>query len=71
MAELSDNIHVIECLIDIIELDYVLMRDLFHNIDFRLYVFDVIGIGEDLLVDDLYCNRLRGLDLFAKVNVGV
>ena len=34
------------------------MADLLHNVDLRLDIFDVIGIGEYLFVDDLDRNRL-------------
>lgn len=55
LAKLSNNVHVICSLIDVIQFDYILMANFLHYVYLRLDVFDIIGIGEYLLVYDLYC----------------
>lgn len=59
LAELSNNVHVISSLVDIVEPDDVLVVDLLHDIYLGLDVFDVVGIGEDLFVNHFDCHWLR------------
>jgi len=41
------------------------MGDHFHDIDFRLYVFEIVGIQEYFFINDFYGNRLPSLYLFS------
>ena len=58
LAELSNDIHIVSSLVDIVEPNDVLVADLLHYVDLRLNVFDVVGIREYFLVDDLDCHWL-------------
>jgi hypothetical protein len=52
LAELSDDIHVVGCLVYVVEFDDVFMAYFFHDIYFGLNVLDIVGVGKDFLVDD-------------------
>ena len=44
LAVLGDDVHIIRCLIDIMQLYDVLMAYHLHDIDLRLYVFQIVSI---------------------------
>lgn len=44
LAELRNDVHVIRCLVDIVQLDYIFVADHLHDIDFRLNVFQIVSI---------------------------
>lgn len=58
LAELSDDIHVVGGLVDIVQLDNVVVTDHLHDVDFGLDVLEVVGVQEQLLIDHLHCYTL-------------
>lgn len=68
VAELSDYVHVIGSLVDIVESYDVVVADLLHDVDLGLDVFDVVGIGEDLLVDHLHRYWVGALDVPSQID---
>ena len=67
LTKLGDNVHIISGLINVKEMNYVLMWHLFHDLYLWLYVFNIVGIREYLLVNDLNSNWATCLNLFAKI----
>lgn len=68
LAELGDDVHIVGGLVDIMEADDVVVADLLHDVDLGLDVFDVVGIGEDFLVDYLDRHWVGGLDRTAQIH---
>ena len=58
LTELSYNIHVVACLVDIIEPDNIFMNQLFHYLNFTMDIFKVVEIGKYFFLDDFDCSRL-------------
>ena len=70
-TEFCDNVHVIGCLVDVMEFNDVLVVNHFHDIYLRLNIFEVVGIQENFLVDYFDCHigsRFNGL---AQIDRGV
>lgn len=43
-AELSDDVHVVGGLVDVVQFHNVLMAHHFHDVDLRLDVLEVVGV---------------------------
>lgn len=71
LAKLGDNIHVIGGLINVEKMNNVLMWHFFHDLYLWLYVFDIVGIWEYLLVNDLHSNWTTCLNLSTKIDRGI
>ena len=71
LTKFCNNVHVICSLIDIEEMHDILMGYFFHDLYFRLNVFDVISVGEDLFVDDLDSYRMGSFYLPSKIDRSV
>ena len=70
-TELSNDVHVVGGLVDVIKLDDIGVVHFLHDFDFGLDVLDVVAVGEKALIDDFNCHFLPGLDYSAHVYVGV
>jgi hypothetical protein len=44
ITEFSNDVHIVSSLINVIEFNYILMRDHLHDVNLRLYVFKIIGV---------------------------
>ena len=53
------------------QLDYVFVVDLFHDFNFGLNVFQVVGVEEELFIDYFNGYFLGGSNYFAFINYGV
>ena len=50
------------------QFDYILMIDHFHDVDFGLYIFEVVGVEEDFFIDYFDGNILIWLNGFAQID---
>jgi hypothetical protein len=68
IAYLSDDIHVVIGLKDVVEVDYILMANFLHDFYLRVEVFQIEIASEYSLVYDFDCNWLARLDHFPPVD---
>lgn len=71
LTKLSDDVHVVGSLVDIVKFDDVEMVDFLHDLDLGLDVFHVVAVGEEPFVDHFHGYFLSALDYFAQVHVRV
>ena len=69
MGQFENNVEVVDCLVDIIELDNVGAFELFVDLDFGIESILVILVLENLvLIDNLDCHLGLGLLLNSQVD---
>jgi hypothetical protein len=70
-TKLSDDVHVVRGLIDVIKFDNVGMIDFLHDLDFRLDVLHIVPACEETFIDDLNSNFFCCLNDSAHVDISV
>ena len=71
VAELSDDIHVVGGLVDVVELHDIAVLHLLHDLDLGVQVLEVEAAREEALVDHLHRHWLPALDHLPPVDRGV
>lgn len=70
-AELSNNVHIIICLIHIQQFDNIFVVHFLHDVNFGLDRFHIVVVGEYFLIDYLHRSGNVILDATAQVYSGV
>lgn len=61
-AVLRHDVHIVRSLVDVQQPDDIVVLHLLHDVDLQVDVLEVVGVREDLLIDDLDGDQLASAD---------